>query len=117
MAKHDDEPMGSAGVPDFKPTHLFNWNMLDMAIPSTPETRDSLLNSEAMEAQKPNHQCLGIVFDVVVVPQSKKTNIKWPCWPWSTQIKLSSSLSSRKLQRVEQLTLSEFASKVQTPWA
>jgi hypothetical protein len=72
MAKHDDEPMGSAGVPDFKPTHLFNWNMLDMAIPSTPETRDSLLNSEAMEAQKPNHQCLGIVFDVVVVPQSKK---------------------------------------------
>ena len=48
--------------------------MLDMAIPRTPETRDSLLNSEAMEAQKPNHQCLGIVFDVVVVPQSKKTN-------------------------------------------
>ena len=54
MAKHDDEPMGSAGVPDFKPTHLFNWNMLDMAIPSTPETGDSLLNSEAMEAQNPD---------------------------------------------------------------
>mmetsp|Transcript_47233 Transcript_47233/g.102959 ORF Transcript_47233/g.102959 Transcript_47233/m.102959 type:complete len:232 (+) Transcript_47233:467-1162(+) len=48
--------------------HIGHYNKIEILLLQWPETRDSLLNSEAMEAQKPNHQCLGIVFDVVVVP-------------------------------------------------